>query len=122
MAGVGSVAEGGTGLTAVGSADQLLGVTHTGGALEYKTLTAGPNVTITPAADSITIASTAAAVACPDAYGAAGNGTTDDTAAINAAIATGLDVWLTPGKMYLTWGGHVLGTGQMLFGNGATLL
>ncbi len=57
-AGVATVAGGGTGLTAVGSADQLLGVAHTGGALEYKTLTAGPNVTITPAAGSITIAST----------------------------------------------------------------
>ena len=56
MAGVGSVSGGGTGLTAVGSADKLLGVAHTGGALEYKTLTAGPNVTITPAAGSITIA------------------------------------------------------------------
>ena len=54
-AGVTTVAGGGTGLTAVGSADQLLGVAHTGGALEYKTLTAGPNVTITPAAGSITI-------------------------------------------------------------------
>ena len=40
-----TVAGGGTGLTAVGSADQLLGVSATGGALEYKTLTAGPNVT-----------------------------------------------------------------------------
>ena len=54
MAGVGTaggvttVAGGGTGLTAVGSADQLLGVAHTGGALEYKTLTAGSNITITP--------------------------------------------------------------------------
>src|SRR5208337_3842807 len=57
-AGVATVAEGGTGLTAVGSADQLLGVAHTGGALEYKTLTAGSNITITPAAGSITIAST----------------------------------------------------------------
>ena len=56
MAGVGSVAEGGTGLTAAGSNDQLLGVTHSGGALEYKTLTAGSNVTITPAAGQITIA------------------------------------------------------------------
>src|SRR5271166_1443625 len=67
--GVATVAGGGTGLTAVGSADQLLGVAHTGGALAYKTLTAGSNITITPAAGSITIASTAAAVACPDAYG-----------------------------------------------------
>ena len=57
-AGVATVAGGGTGLTAVGSADQLLGVAHTGGALEYKTLTAGSNITITPAVGSITIAST----------------------------------------------------------------
>ena len=56
MAGVGTVAGGGTGLRAVGSADQLLGVAHTGGALEYKTLNAGSNITITPAAGSITIA------------------------------------------------------------------
>ncbi|MGO9813378.1 MAG: hypothetical protein ACLP53_21760 [Isosphaeraceae bacterium] len=59
MAGVGSVAGGGTGLTAAGAADQLLGVQHTGGGLEYKTLTAGTNITSTPAAGSITIASTA---------------------------------------------------------------
>ncbi len=57
-AGVTTVAGGGTGLSAVGSADQLLGVAHTGGALEYTTLTAGSNITITPAAGSITIAST----------------------------------------------------------------
>ncbi len=59
MAGVGTVAGGGTGLTAAGAADQLLGVQHTGGGLEYKTLTAGANITITPAAGSLTIASTA---------------------------------------------------------------
>ncbi len=56
MAGVGTVAGGGTGLTAAGSADQLLGVQHVGGGLEYKTLTAGANITETPAAGSITIA------------------------------------------------------------------
>ena len=56
MAGVGTVAGGGTGLTSAGSADQLLGVQHVGGGLEYKTLTAGANITDTPAAGSITIA------------------------------------------------------------------
>ena len=58
MAGVGTVAGGGTGLTSAGSADQLLGMQHVGGGLEYKTLTAGANITSTPAAGSITIAST----------------------------------------------------------------
>ena len=38
-----------------GSADQVLGVAHTGGGLEYKTLTAGSNVTITPSAGALTI-------------------------------------------------------------------
>ena len=79
-AGVATVAEGGTGLTAVGSADQLLGVAHTGGALEYKTLTAGSNITITPAAGSITIAS----------IGSRGGGTTQspyDRVAIRSTAA-----------------------------------
>ena len=56
MAGVGTIAGGGTGLTSAGSADQLLGVQHVGGGLEYKTLTAGANITNTDAAGQITIA------------------------------------------------------------------
>ena len=56
MAGVGTVAGGGTGLTSAGSADQLLGMQHVGGGLEYKTLTAGANITNTPGAGEITIA------------------------------------------------------------------
>ena len=56
MAGVGSVAGGGTGLTSAGSADQILGTQHVGGGLEYKTLTAGANITSTPGAGEITIA------------------------------------------------------------------
>jgi hypothetical protein len=43
---------------APGSNDQLLGVVHTGSGLEYKSLVAGANITITPTAGSITIAST----------------------------------------------------------------
>jgi len=43
---------------APGTADQILGVAHTGGGLEYKTVTAGANITITPAAGAITIAAT----------------------------------------------------------------
>ena len=41
-----------------GSADQILGVTHDGTGLEYKTLTAGDNITITPDVGTITIAAT----------------------------------------------------------------
>lgn len=43
---------------APGTADQILGVAHTGGGLEYKTVTAGANITVTPAAGAITIAAT----------------------------------------------------------------
>jgi hypothetical protein len=49
------------GVLAPGTADQVLGVGHTGGALEYKTITAGANVTITPTAGTITIASSGGA-------------------------------------------------------------
>jgi hypothetical protein len=51
------VAQGGTGLSSTGAADQIIGTAHSGGGLEYKTLTAGANVTITPTAGAITIAS-----------------------------------------------------------------
>jgi hypothetical protein len=56
VSGIVAVANGGTGRNSVGSSDQLLGVTHSGGSLEYKTLTAGSNITITPTAGAITIA------------------------------------------------------------------
>jgi hypothetical protein len=39
-----------------GTANQVLAVAFSGGGLEYKTITAGANITITPAAGSITIA------------------------------------------------------------------
>lgn len=51
-------AKGGTNLTAIGTASQVLGVNVGATALEYKTITAGANVTVTPAAGSITIAAT----------------------------------------------------------------
>jgi len=52
------IAKGGTNLTALGTANQVLGVNTGGTALEYKTITAGSGVTITPGAGTITIAST----------------------------------------------------------------
>jgi hypothetical protein len=54
-----SVAKGGTALTAIGSGNQVLGVNSGGSGLEYKTITAGSNVTVTHGAGSITIAATA---------------------------------------------------------------
>jgi hypothetical protein len=54
-------AKGGTGLTSFGSSNQVLGVNNAAGALEYKTITAGTNVTVTHGANSITIASSGGA-------------------------------------------------------------
>lgn len=49
---------GGTGLTSIGGPNQILGVNTGGTALEYKTITAGSNVTVTYGAGTITISST----------------------------------------------------------------
>jgi hypothetical protein len=53
-----TVATGGTGLTSLGTANQVLGVNAGATALEYKTLTAGSGISITHAANSVTIANT----------------------------------------------------------------
>lgn len=53
-----STGTGGTGLTAIGTANQVLGVNAGATALEYKTLAAGANITITPTAGVLTIAAT----------------------------------------------------------------
>lgn len=50
--------KGGTGLTSIGTANQVLGVNNGATGLEYKTITAGSNITVTHAANSITIAAT----------------------------------------------------------------
>jgi len=53
-----ATAHGGTGITSIGAADQVLATNHTATGLEYKTITAGAGITVTPAVGSITIAST----------------------------------------------------------------
>ncbi len=52
------VNKGGTALTAVGTANQILGTNNAATGLEYKTVTQGTGVTVTHAANSITIAVT----------------------------------------------------------------
>ena len=53
-----AAAKGGTGLTSIGSANQVLGVNNGASALEYKTVTAGTGITVTHGANAITIAAT----------------------------------------------------------------
>ena len=52
------IANGGTNLSSLGTANQILGVNTGATGLEYKTVTAGTAISITPAAGSITIANT----------------------------------------------------------------
>ena len=57
-------------------------------------------------------------------YGAVGDGTTNDTAAIDLAITaagTNGTIIFDGSKTYLTYGGHVFLSGQKVKGNGATL-
>ena len=56
-----ATAQGGTALATIGTASQVLGVNVGATGLEYKSLTAGANVTITPTAGTITIASSGGA-------------------------------------------------------------
>jgi hypothetical protein len=53
-----STSRGGTGLGTLGTSNSLLGVTNGASGLEYKTLTAGSNISITHGTGSITIAAT----------------------------------------------------------------
>lgn len=57
----------------------------------------------------------------PEAFGAAGDGVTDDMDALQAAVATGKAVRLRGDATYLTSGGLTLAPGQRLDGQGATI-
>jgi Right handed beta helix region len=59
--------------------------------------------------------------ACPEDYGAVGDGVADDTVAMKAAFATGKAVVLSPGATYLITQPLRLTDGQSLVGHRATL-
>lgn len=56
--GAASVAQGGTGLTSLGTGNQILSVNPGATALEYKTVSAGTGITVTPSAGTLSIANT----------------------------------------------------------------
>ncbi|MBK8189219.1 MAG: hypothetical protein IPK79_02080 [Vampirovibrionales bacterium] len=78
-----STANGGTGLTSIGTANQILGVNNAAGGLEYKTLTAGTGISISHGAGSVTINSTVPQYTDEMAQDAVG-GILSDTATIDA--------------------------------------
>jgi len=56
--GAASTSQGGTGLTSIGTSNQILGVNNGASALEYKTVSAGTAISVTHGANSISIANT----------------------------------------------------------------
>jgi hypothetical protein len=65
-------AKGGTNLAAIGIANQVLGVNTSATGLEYKTITAGTGITITPTAGTITITGSTGSVTSVAATGSTG--------------------------------------------------
>ncbi|MGD9729993.1 MAG: phage tail fiber protein, partial [Nitrospiraceae bacterium] len=78
-----STAHGGTGLTAIGTANQMLGVNNAANGLEYKTLTAGSGISVSHGAGTVTVNSTITQYTDEMAQDAVG-GMLSDTATIDA--------------------------------------
>ena len=95
VSGVLPIANGGTNLNSLGSANRVLGVNAGATALEYKTVTAGPGITITNAANSITVTGMVLQVVTGSI--AASTGTTTVATALNTVptIAGGFQIWTT---------------------------
>jgi len=78
-----STANGGTGLTSIGTANQMLGVNNGATGLEYKTLTAGSGISVSHGAGTVTVNSTITQYTDEMAQDAVG-GILGDTATIDA--------------------------------------
>lgn len=133
---------GGTGLTGVGTANQVLGVVTGGGSLEYKTIAAGTGITVTPTAGTLTIAATGGAgtVTSITVTGANGIGvsgspiTTSGTIALSLGVLTGITsingLVITANTGVITtgtWNGTTIavdhgGTGQTTYTDGQLLI
>lgn len=112
---------GGTGLTTIGGASQILGVTAGGVGLEYKTVTAGAAISIIPAVGSITIANTGVTsnvagtgISVSGATGAvtiANTGVLSVTGTVNQVLVNGTSGSATTGTITLTLP-QAIGTGS----------
>lgn len=98
LGGVLSIAKGGTNLTGIGTANQVLGVNTGGTALEYKSISASAGISITTSAGSISIAAT---------------GGTGTVTSVSVSGSTGLSVSGSPittsGTIDLTLGTELQG-------------
>ena len=114
LAGTLGATSGGTGLTALGAANTILGVNAGGSALEYKAITAGTGISVVPTAGVLTINNTG--VTSVNVSG----GTTGLTTTGGPITSSGT-ISLT-GTLNVTHGGTGLSTtptdGQLLIGNG----
>lgn len=80
---------GGTGLSSIGTANQVLGVNTGASALEYKTVTAGTGISITGGAGTITVANTgvtSVALAMPSIFSVSGSPVTT-TGTLTASLS-----------------------------------
>lgn len=131
-------AKGGTGLSAVGTANQLLGVNAGASGLEYKTITSGAGISVTHAAGTITVTAlndgtvTSVSAAAPAAgFTISGSPITsagtltfalandlaalEDLTSTGFAVRTGTDAWAqraiagTSGRITVTNGSGVAG-------------
>ena len=99
-----SVGKGGTGLAALGSANQVLGVNNGATGMEYKTITAGSGVTIANTAGTMTITATGSGgsvtsvnLTAPSIFSVAGGPvTTSGTLAMTLASQTAHQAFLAP--------------------------
>lgn len=99
VSGILPIANGGTNLSALGTANQILGVNTGATGLEYKTVTAGTHITITPAAGSITIANVFGE--SYQKFTSLNEQSTTSTTLVTAF--SGTTTSLTSGTYYVTW-------------------
>jgi hypothetical protein len=85
-----ATSHGGTGLTAIGTANQVLGVNAGATGLEYKTIAAGTGISVTHGANTVTIANTgvtSVALAAPSIFTVSGSPVTT-TGTLTLALAS----------------------------------
>ena len=120
------IANGGTNLTTLGTANQILGVNAGATALEYKTVTAGTAISVTNGAGSITIANTGVtsnvAGTGISVSGATGAVTITNTGVTSAVAGTGISVSGATGAVTFTNTGatSIAGTTNQITASAAT--